>query len=120
VLAGLRNFYESTPAGTPGALAPFHDVARRVPAYQRFLAAHGVDPVAIRTVEDFAGLPLLTKETYQRRYPLPELCRDGRLDAGDMVAVSSGSSGQPTVWPRSVLDELPVAGRFEQVLRGSF
>jgi phenylacetate-CoA ligase len=122
VLAGLRNFYESAPAGAPGerALALFHDVAGRVPAYQRFLAGHGVDPAAIRTVADFAGLPLLTKEAYQRRYPLPELCRDGRLDAGDMVAVSSGSSGQPTVWPRSVLDELPVAGRFEQVLRGSF
>jgi phenylacetate-CoA ligase len=37
-----------------------------------------------------------------------------------MVAVSSGSSGSPTVWPRSVLDERAVAARFEQVFRYGF
>jgi phenylacetate-CoA ligase len=37
-----------------------------------------------------------------------------------MVAVSSGSAGQPTVWPRSVLDERAVAARFEQVFHDSF
>jgi phenylacetate-CoA ligase len=37
-----------------------------------------------------------------------------------MVAVSSGSSGRPTVWPRSVLDERLVAARFEQVFRDGF
>ena len=37
-----------------------------------------------------------------------------------MVAVSSGSTGQPTFWPRSVADELAIARRFEQVLRDSF
>lgn len=37
-----------------------------------------------------------------------------------MLAVSSGSSGSPTIWPRTVFDELPVALRFEQVFRGSF
>jgi phenylacetate-CoA ligase len=34
-----------------------------------------------------------------------------------MIAVSSGSSGRPTVWPRSLADELQVAERFEQVFR---
>jgi len=36
------------------------------------------------------------------------------------VAVSSGSTGQPTFWPRSVLHELDVAVRFEQVFYDSF
>ncbi|WP_245966562.1 phenylacetate--CoA ligase family protein [Sphaerisporangium album] len=125
VLAGLREFYETRPATTPGpgaetALALFHDVAATVPAYGSFLRDHGVDPAAVRTVEDFARLPLLDKESYHRRYPLPQLCRHGRLDACDMVAVSSGSSGSPTVWPRSVLDERHVAARFEQVFRDGF
>ena len=62
----------------------------------------------------------MTKENYHRRYPLPDLCREGRLDGCDMVAVSSGSTGQPTFWPRSVTDELAVAARFEQVFAGSF
>ena len=32
-----------------------------------------------------------------------------------MIAVSSGSTGEPTFWPRFLSDELPVAARFEQV-----
>jgi phenylacetate-CoA ligase len=106
--------------GAQAALALFHDVVATVPAYGAFLREHGVDPATIGTVADFARVPLLTKDNYQRRYPLPELCREGRLEACDMVAVSSGSSGQPTVWPRSVRDELLVADRFEQVFRDSF
>jgi phenylacetate-coenzyme A ligase PaaK-like adenylate-forming protein len=98
----------------------FHRVVTSVPAYRAFLRDHGVDPGAVRTFADFQRLPLLTKENYHRRYPLPELCRDGRLDGCDMIAVSSGSTGQPTIWPRSVTDELAVAARFEQVFADSF
>ncbi|GAB3829667.1 phenylacetate--CoA ligase family protein [Dactylosporangium cerinum] len=121
VLDGLRDFYAAPLLSTPGdgaeaALRLFQDVAATVPAYQAFLRDHGVDPATA----DFSQLPLLTKADYHRRYPLPELCRGGTLDGAETVAVSSGSSGQPTVWPRSVLDELVVARRFEQALVGSF
>src|ERR1051326_5094817 len=98
----------------------FHRVAGSVPAYRAFLAEHGVDPVQVRTFADFERLPLLTKENYHRRYPLPDLCRQGRLAGCDMIAVSSGSTGQPTIWPRSVTDELAAAARFEQVFADSF
>src|SRR6266480_6662675 len=98
----------------------FHQVAASVPAYRAFLREHGVDPGEIRTFADFERLPLLTKENYHRRYPLPDLCRQGRLDGCDMIAVSSGSTGQPTIWPRSVTDEVAVAARFEQVFADSF
>jgi phenylacetate-CoA ligase len=101
-------------------LALFHDAAANVPAYRDFLRANDIDPGSVRDMADFVRLPMLTKDNYQLRYPLPQLCRDGRLDACDMVAVSSGSSGAPTVWPRSVLDERPVTARFEQVFRDSF
>ncbi|WP_238412649.1 phenylacetate--CoA ligase family protein [Saccharothrix deserti] len=111
-----------SPHGTEEApvLELFHRVAATVPAYRKFLAEHDIRPDDIRTVDAFRGLPLTDKENYHRRYPLPELCRDGRLDGCDMVAVSSGSSGQPTVWPRSLLDERAVARRFEQVFRDAF
>ena len=98
----------------------FHRVVASVPAYRAFLRDHDVDPGAVRTFADFQRLPLLTKENYLRRYPLPARCRDGRLDGCDMIAVSSGSTGQPTIWPRSVTDELAVAARFEQVFADSF
>jgi phenylacetate-CoA ligase len=37
-----------------------------------------------------------------------------------MVAVSSGSTGEPTFWPRALIDELAIASRFEQVFRDAF
>lgn len=37
-----------------------------------------------------------------------------------MIAVSSGSTGQPTFWPRFFSDELQIATRFEQVFYDSF
>lgn len=95
----------------------FRDVVASVPAYRHFLDEAGVDPAAVRSVEDFHRLPMTTKDTYHRRYPLPQLCRGGRLEDCDMVAVSSGSSGTPTIWPRSLADELHIAARFEQVFR---
>ena len=95
----------------------FRSVAASVPAYREFLAERGIDPAE---VTDFAELPMLDKDSYHRRHPLPALCRDGRLDGCDMIAVSSGSSGQPTIWPRSVSDELHITQRFEQIFRDGF
>lgn len=102
------------------ALALFESVVATVPAYRAFLAEHNVDPAAVRTVDDFQTLPLLTKDNYLRRHPLAQLCRGGTLVSCDMVAVSSGLTGEPTFWPRSVADEFAVATRFEQVFHDSF
>ncbi|NUP78574.1 MAG: phenylacetate--CoA ligase family protein [Nonomuraea sp.] len=96
----------------------FQQVAATVPAYQAFLAEHGVDPGRVRSPEDFGRLPMTAKETYTRRHPLPDLCRGGVI--GDMIAVSSGSTGTPSFWPRSVADELVIADRFEEVFGESF
>lgn len=96
----------------------FHQVVATVPAYGRFLAEHGVDAGKIVTPADFAQLPMTTKDNYTRRHPLPDLCRDGVI--GDMIAVSSGSTGVPSFWPRSASDERLIAERFEEVFRDSF
>ena len=102
------------------ALELFHATARSVPAYRAFLAEHGIDASNVQSPEDFARLPVTTKESYHKRFTLTELCRDGRLSDCDMLAVSSGSTGEPTVWPRFVTDELATATRFEQVLRDAY
>ncbi|MFG1944308.1 phenylacetate--CoA ligase family protein [Nonomuraea sp. NPDC048826] len=96
----------------------FHDVVETVPAYRAFLAEHGVDPAQIRTFQDFVRLPMTSKDTYTRRHPLPDLCRHGVI--GDIVAVSSGSTGEPAFWPRTAADEHVIAARFEEVFRDSF
>jgi phenylacetate-CoA ligase len=102
------------------ALALFHTVAASVPAYRAFLAEQAIDPSAIQTVEDFQSIPATTKQNYQSRYPLAELCREGELASCDFIAVSSGSTGQPTFWPRFLSDELSIARRFEQIFYDSF
>jgi phenylacetate-CoA ligase len=104
----------------PAQLALFHRTAAGVPAYAAFLREHGIDPAQIRSADDWQRLPLMTKPTYFRRHSLAQLCRDGELSACDMVAVSSGSTGEPTFWPRALIDELAVARRFEQVFRDGF
>ncbi len=125
-LAALRSFWESNLDAVlsrservdvrAAALEFFHGVARDVPAYQTFLKRAGVDAGAVRTADDFARLPQTTKDNYHRAFPLHLLCRGGRLDGSDFIAVSSGSAGEPSVWPRSVADEMGTAMRFEQVL----
>ncbi|MGD1873344.1 MAG: phenylacetate--CoA ligase family protein [Mastigocoleus sp.] len=102
------------------ALDLFHYAATSVPAYQNFLETHHVNPLEINNFSDFQKLPLLTKDNYLRRYPLTELCRQGKLELCDMIAASSGSTGKPTFWGRFYTDELQIATRFEQIFHDSF
>ena len=96
------------------------EVAADVPAYKAFLEEQQIDPELIETFEDFKSLPLLTKTNYIQNYPLPCLCRHGQLENCDLVAVSSGSTGNPTFWPRFLSDEFQIATRFEQIFYHSF
>ncbi|HEY9850856.1 MAG TPA: phenylacetate--CoA ligase family protein [Leptolyngbyaceae cyanobacterium] len=102
------------------ALALFHSVASSVPAYQNFLTENNIDAAQIQTYQDFQKLPPITKENYLKLYPLTQLCRYGQLETCDTIAVSSGSTGKPTFWPRFLADELQIATRFEQIFHDSF
>lgn len=84
------------------ALRIFKRAARHVPAYRDFLAIHGLDPTTIRTPADFARVPVITKESYLDRYPLDMLMWDGEPTLTTLWSTSSGSSGRPTYWPRSL------------------
>jgi phenylacetate-CoA ligase len=101
-------------------LALFHQTAATVPAYGSFLHTQGIDPAAVQTITDFQHLPLTTKDNYLQHYPLAQLYRQGQLESCDMIAVSSGSTGQPSFWARSLVDELQIATRFEQIFHDSF
>ncbi|TDQ84545.1 phenylacetate-CoA ligase [Dongia mobilis] len=94
-------------------------VVAEVPAYRTLLAEAAIDPATIGSPADFRLLPLLTKDNYVRRFPLDQLLKGGRAN-GDFFAVSSGSTGEPTFWPRGAADEYPIAARFEQVFRDAF
>ncbi len=101
-------------------LDSFARVVRDVPAYRAFLARHGVDPAAVRTLDGFRALPRVTRGSYLDAEPLALRTRGGALAACDMVAVSSGSTGEPGFWPRTTEDELGIAARFEQIFHDGF
>jgi phenylacetate-CoA ligase len=98
----------------------YRSVLRDVPAYARFSSAHGIDPATVTDLSAFRKVPRTTKESYCRAFQLAELCRFGTLSGADFTAVSSGSTGEPQVWPRALADEIGTAYRFEQVLNDSF
>lgn len=114
----LERHLVSSPAAAAWQL--FQAAAREVPAYGQFLKAAGFEPNSAHGSADFARVPVAMKDSYHRRYPLEQLCRGGELASCDMLAVSSGSSGEPAVWPRFVSDEVGTAFRFEQVFRDAF
>ena len=101
-------------------LSLFQYLASNVPAYQAFLQENNINPQSIKTLADFQSLPLLTKKNYIQKYPLNNLCRNGKINSCDFIAVSSGSTGNPTFWPRFISDEYEIATRFEQIFRDSF
>ncbi|MGH8567378.1 MAG: phenylacetate--CoA ligase family protein, partial [Gammaproteobacteria bacterium] len=129
-LRGVADFFDTpldarlarhlTRAPIDEALRFFKNVAGSVPAYRAFLDEHDVAPASIRTAADFARLPLCDKSNYVARYPLAARCRGGRIEHCDIIAVSSGSTGVPSFWPRFLTDELEIATRFEQVFHDSF
>ena len=98
----------------------FQACAKNTPAYRHFLETQQINPAQITNYPAFQTLPLMNKANYMQAYPLPERCLGGKLAVADRIAVSSGSTGQPTFWPRSAAFELDVAVRFEQVFQDSF
>ena len=106
--------------GERSALRLFHDMARRVPAYKRFLKDHGVLCARIKTVKDMRLIPIMTKKNYLKKYPLEDLCWDGKLSALSIMSVSSGSTGEPTCWPRGHEQDGETSLSHELFMRDSF
>src|SRR3989344_6257736 len=86
--------------GAQKALRLFHRASRDVPAYKHFLKQHGVDPLKIKTIEDFKNVPPIDKKTYLRAYSLKELVFPASQVALHTFSASSGSTGTPFLWPR--------------------
>jgi phenylacetate-CoA ligase len=75
-------------------LAAFHRAARLVPAYQRTLRQHAVDPDTVTTIEEFRRkVPIVDKETVFAANELKDLCVGGNLEGVSLYYSSSGHSG---------------------------
>jgi phenylacetate-CoA ligase len=90
------------------------------PTYRAWVKAQGVKKTDIDSPDDIHKIPIMTKENFHQRYSLTDRSGRNGLDNWDMVAVSSGSTGEPTFWPRNLGHEMDVAYRFEQVFGDGF
>ena len=79
-----------------------------------------MDPQKIKTIRDFSALPILSKKNYTETYPLEERCWDGHLDRSKLIAVSSGTTGEPTFWPRGESQEFMSSVMHELIYRDLF
>lgn len=88
-----------------------HRAIRRVPAYRRFLEAAGVHGEERLPFGILRSLPETDKRNYIDPYSLEARCIDGRFTfRGTMIDESSGSTGTPYNWIRS-LSERSIAHR---------
>ena len=74
------------------------------PFMREHFAAAGVVPEDFAGIEDMAKMPLTSKETFRKNYPLGLLCRD-KSELREMH-MSSGSTGTPVVMPYTKNDLL--------------
>jgi phenylacetate-CoA ligase len=95
----IHSFLAWQEAGQEAALRLFHEAARRVPAYHQFLREAGIDPVTIRSPEDFGRVPPTDRASYIDRYPLEQLVWDGDLAQAVVMNGSSGTTGASYFWP---------------------
>ncbi|KAI8892973.1 hypothetical protein BC833DRAFT_609980 [Globomyces pollinis-pini] len=63
----------------------------------------------------FDQFPITCKDTYINRFKMSERVL-GNVSVFDMIHTSSGSSGSPTFWGRTRMDEQYVETRFQQIL----
>jgi phenylacetate-CoA ligase len=92
--------------GRRRAAAVYFRARRTVPAYREFLRARSA-----LSARRYADIPVMDKENYIKRWPLPALCQGGVLPRrGAVIDESSGSTGTATNWVRGP-DERAAARR---------
>ena len=81
-------------------LEGFRYLSKKLPPYKKFLQEQGINPRAIKSIEDFKKLPLTSKKNYVLKYDLKERIIDQRFKDIFSIERSSGYSGVPIYWPR--------------------
>lgn len=111
---------EALVEGQGKALELFHEASKRVPAYKKFLKEHDIRPGSVKTFDDFTKLPTIDKDNYLRKYPLEELLWDGNMFSGNLISVSSGSSGKPFYWLRGPEQQREAAEIYTRIYKEIF
>jgi phenylacetate-CoA ligase len=112
--------YIKIPKGFANAILVYKTAKDSVPAYRDLLSSLDVPPDNIQNYYQFRDLPVLDKQNYISRYPLPSLCIDGELHASTYIVSSSGSTGLPFDWPRSSRQDRISNMQYKQIFENIF
>lgn len=114
------NHTPRSPHGVSRAISTARRAAHRVPAYAKHLAAHGQNLEELTSQEQFEQLPPVTKEEYIKVHDPADLVWDGDLARAGAWSASSGSSGEPTFWPRAQVARDDAAQAHDRIFTASF
>lgn len=123
ILKELKEGKESSfvKRGEEMALNLFREMSERVPAYKKFLKKNSFKPSSVKTIEDFAKIPPISKDNYLRVYPREELCWDGNFkNKSWVISTTSGSTGEPYYFPRENLQDAQYTLTAELYLLNNF
>lgn len=81
----------------------FRQSVKSVSAYARFVKSSKLKPETIRTIKDFSKVPIMDKINYLSKSSLHDLFPEGHLPS--LAYASSGSSGKPSKWFRSQVQD---------------
>ncbi|MBI3033452.1 GH3 auxin-responsive promoter family protein [Candidatus Woesearchaeota archaeon] len=88
------------------AVRLFQHCLKTTPAYQKFIKHHKIDFNQITIPDLFDTLvPETNKQNYIKKYSYEDRCQYGRIPKTGNIDESSGTSGNPTDWIRSLREE---------------
>ncbi|KKP97973.1 MAG: hypothetical protein US71_C0001G0085 [Parcubacteria group bacterium GW2011_GWD2_38_12] len=86
--------------GEKNVLDIFKYSAKTVPAYKKFLKKHKINPKNIKIIVDFKKIPQISKKNYIRTSEFIDLFPDRDISHLTTFSATSGSTGEPTYFPR--------------------
>ncbi|MBY3203463.1 phenylacetate--CoA ligase family protein [Rhizobium laguerreae] len=79
--------------GLQSALSELAYAVERTPIYRRHLASHSLKVEEIQTADDFASIPLTSKEDFRLGFPLDVMASGYAIDAGTLMQTQSSGTG---------------------------
>jgi phenylacetate-CoA ligase len=78
----------------------WQEAVRDIPAYRNFLHKNSINVRKIKTPADLSLVPITSKNSYLRAFPVAQLCKHGTLAHSLVFTSTSGSTGEPYYFPR--------------------
>lgn len=99
----------------------FHDVYSTSKAYRNFIDSRNVGVKNIKSLADWGKIPIMDKHNYIKKYSLENRLYNGKkLYNFYMLCSSSGSSGEPTFWPRDYIIDMHLEKKKEEMYEEHF